>query len=71
MIDDDEYCPPAPRIPAHAGLVRVLSAQQDPRLHVESGLLLGPRPGRERLVWLVYLRPAPRSARILEFQPRR
>lgn len=69
--DDDEYCPPAPRIPACGGVVRVLSSEQDPRLHIESGLLHGPRSGRERLVWFVFLRPSPRSARILEFQPRR
>ena len=61
---DDEYCEPAPRLPAHGGIVRAIPGC--PRLHVESGWITSPR-GRERLVWLVYLRPRPRLAKILHF----
>ena len=51
---------------AHGGIVRLIPGC--PRLHIESGWIRPDRPGgKERLVWLVYLRPAPRSARILEF----
>jgi hypothetical protein len=65
---DDEYYPPAPRNPAHGGIIRVLPGC--PRLHCESGRLRSPRSRRDRLVWLVYLIPPPRLARILPFKPR-
>jgi hypothetical protein len=55
--DDDEYCPPEPRIPPHGGIIRVLPGC--PRLRVESGWIRSQRSGRERLVWLVYLIPRP------------
>jgi hypothetical protein len=64
--DDDEYCEPEPTIPAHGGIVRILSAAQDPRLHIESGFL--GRGAGERLLWIVYLKPPPRMARILRFR---
>ena len=51
-------------LPAHGGIVREVPGQ--PRLHVESGWITSPR-GRERLVWLVYLRPRPRLAKVLPF----
>ncbi len=52
---------------AHGGIVREIPNAR--RLHVESGWIRSPRPGaRERLVWLVYLRPIrTRSAQILQF----
>ncbi len=65
--DDDEYCEPAPRLPAHAEIVRILSATQDPRLHVESGWMRCERTQRDHLLWLVYLRPRPRLTKILNF----
>ena len=70
MINDDhdEYCPPAPRIPAHGGIVRVIPGC--PRLPVESGWIRSQRSGRERLVWLIHLIPPPRLAKILPFKPR-
>ena len=40
---------------AHGGIVRAIPGC--PRLHVESGWITSPR-GRERLVWLLYLRCA-------------
>ena len=49
---------------AHGGIVRAIPGC--PRLHVESGWITSPR-GRERLVWLVYLRPRPRLAKVLPF----
>ena len=51
---------------AHGGIVRTIPGC--PRLLVESGWIRPARTGRERLVWLVYLRPQPRSARILPFR---
>jgi len=51
---------------AHAGIVRTIPGC--PRLHVESGWVRCDRTGRERLVWRVYLRPCPRSERILPFR---
>ena len=62
---DDEYCEPAPRLPAHGGIVRAIPGC--PRLHCESGWIRSPRTGRERLVWLLYLRPPPRLAKVLHF----
>ena len=54
----------------HGGMVR--SIPGCPRLHVESTWIRADRPGaRERLVWLVYLIPEPRSAKVLEFRQRR
>lgn len=54
----------------HGGMVRSIPGA--PRLHVESSWIRADRPGaRESLVWLVYLRPEPRSAKILEFRQRR
>ncbi len=50
---------------AHGGIVRAIPGC--PRLHVESGWIRSPRTGRERLVWLVYLRPRPRLAKVLPF----
>ncbi len=59
-----------PRIPlgrpAHGGVRRAIPGC--PGLHVESGWIRCERTGRERLVWLVYLRPQPRSAKILPFR---
>lgn len=53
----------------HGGMVR--SIPGCPRLHIESTWIRADRPGaRERLVWLVYLIPEPRSAKILDFRPR-
>ena len=51
---------------AHGGIVREIPGC--PRLLVESGWIRPARTGREGLVWLVYLRPQPRSARILPFR---
>ena len=51
--------------PAHGGIMRAIPGQ--PKLHVESGWIRSRRSGRERLVWLVYLVPPPRSAKILPF----
>ncbi len=54
----------------HGGMVRSIPGA--PRLHVESTWIRADRPGaREHLVWLVYLRPEPRSAKVLEFRPQR
>lgn len=56
--------------PAHGGIVRAIPGC--PRLHIESGWIRADRPGaREHLVWLVYLIPEPRSAKVVEFRPRR
>ena len=59
-----------PRIPlgrpAHGGVRRAIPGC--PGLHVESGWIRCERTGRERLVRLVYLRPQPRSAKILPFR---
>ncbi len=53
-------------LPRHGGIVRTIPGC--PRLHVESGWIGGPRAGaRERLVWLLYLVPEPRGARVLPF----
>lgn len=53
-------------LPRHGGIVR--SIPGCPKLRVESSWIRSPRPGsRERLVWLVYLRPSPRGARVLPF----
>jgi len=51
---------------AHAGIVRTIPGC--PRLHVESGWVRCERTGRERLVWLVYLRQKPRLAKTLPFR---
>ena len=51
---------------AHGGIVRKIPGC--PRLVVEAGWIRSARTGREGLVWLVYLRPQPRSARILPFR---
>jgi hypothetical protein len=52
----------------HGGIVRPIAGA--PRLHVESGWIRADRPGaKDCLVWLVYLRPPPRSAKILKFRP--
>ena len=56
--------------PMHGGTKRAIP--NAPRLHCESGWLRGKRAGaRERLVWLIYLRPPPRTAKILKFRRRR
>lgn len=55
--------------PMHSGIVRVIPGC--PRLLVESSWIRSPRPGaRERLVWLMYLRPEARGAEILKFPAR-
>ena len=51
--------------PAHGGVRRAIPGC--PGLHVESGWIRCNRTGRERLVWLVYLRSPPRLAKILPF----
>lgn len=52
----------------HGGIVREIPGA--PRLLIESGWIRADRPGaREHLVWLVYLIPEPRSAKVLEFRP--
>ena len=50
---------------AHGGIGREIPGC--PRLVVESGWIRCERTGRERLVWLVYLIPPPRSVKILKF----
>ena len=53
----------------HGEIERAIPGQ--PRLHVESGWIRSQRTGRERLVWLIYLRPpAQRTAKILKFPAR-
>ena len=52
--------------PMHGGIVR--SIPDCPRLHCESGWIRGKRAGaRERLVWLIYLRPEPRPPALAKF----
>lgn len=52
--------------PAHGGVRRAIPGC--PGLHVESGWIRCPAfTRRERLVWLVYLRPPRRLAKILPF----
>ena len=54
----------------HGGIVRTIPGC--PRLLIESSWIRADRPGaREQLVWLVHLKPRPRSAKVLEFRPRR
>ncbi len=53
-------------LPRHGGIVRSIPGCAG--LHCESGWIRSPRAGsRERLVWLLYLRPESRVARILQF----
>ena len=52
--------------PAHGGIVREIPGC--PRLHCESGWIRSQRSGRERLVWLLYLRSQSRLAKVLPFR---
>ena len=73
-IDFRKFVEPPPPPPgvhlgrrAHGGIVRTIPGC--PGLVVESGWIRCERTGRERLVWLVYLRSPPRlAAKILPFQ---
>ena len=51
---------------AHGGIVRTIPGC--PGLLVESGWIRCERTGREGLVWLVYLRPPLRLAKVLPFR---